>query len=59
MVKHVVKWVRRMIICITGKHLRSGEPYVCQDGEQILATKKMAKARNGLGGGQSRERSKK
>jgi hypothetical protein len=27
--------------------------------EQILATKKMAKARNGLGGGQSRERSKK
>jgi len=59
MVKHVVKWVRRMIIGITGKHLRSGEPYVCQDGKSRFWQQKMAKDRNDLGGGQSRERSKK
>jgi hypothetical protein len=59
MVKHVVKWVRRMIIGITCKHLRSGEPYVCQDRRADSGNKKMAKARNDLDGGQSRERSKK
>ena len=59
MVKYVVKWVRRMTIGIIDKHLRSADPYMPGWKEQILATQKMAKARNDLGSGQSREKSKK
>jgi hypothetical protein len=40
----MVKWVRRMIICIAGKHLRSGEPCVCQVGKSRFWQQKWRKA---------------